>query len=60
MEAEFPVTIAFVAVHLTKIAAEKQFAFDDLGMEQGGGGDQKGQKKGKYSETFHLFSICIL
>ena len=57
MYAESPETKAFVAVHLTGIAAEKHFALDDLGVEQGGGKHQQCQYNGNYSESLHVLSI---
>ena len=54
MCAEFAVTIALVAVHLTGIATHKQFAFNDLRTKQGRGSDHKSQQKGNDSGSFHF------
>ena len=42
MDAWLAVMVAFVAVHLADVAAQDQLTFDDLGMEQGRGSQQKG------------------
>jgi hypothetical protein len=39
MNAEFLEAVTFVTVDLTSIGPCKHFTFDDLGMEQGGGGN---------------------
>ena len=44
MDARLAVMVAFVAVHLADVAAQDQFAFDDLGMEQGRSGQSEGQQ----------------
>ena len=59
MDTEFLEAKTLIAVNLTGVAADKNLTFNDLGVEQGGGGHREGQKQCDYTEFFHFQSDLL-